>query len=109
MLVPLRPSYADLRATVQTIEAIKELGRSVGREVPVWVAMNMYQSTDNHTKMVEKTLRQLGVRVAKAHVGMRTAFRNSNRDGVVVWRAGKSADPQGGRRDETTAQRGIAP
>ena len=97
VLIPLRPSYADLRATVQTVEAIKQLsaGREAagGRPIPVWVVMNMYQATDNHTKMVEKTLRSLGVRVAAGRVGMRTAFRNSNRDGFVVWNApGKTAD-----------------
>ncbi|MEM6334909.1 MAG: ParA family protein, partial [Planctomycetota bacterium] len=98
VIVPLRPSYADLRATVQTIEAIKALSAQRvadgGAEIPVWIVMNMYQSGDNHTKMVEKTLKQLGVRVATGRVGMRTAFRNSNRDGFVVWNAkGRAADP----------------
>lgn len=99
VIVPLRPSYADLRATVQTIEAIKALSAQRvadgGAEIPVWIVMNMYQSGDNHTKMVEKTLKQLGVRVATGRVGMRTAFRNSNRDGFVVWNAkGRAADPK---------------
>ena len=97
VIVPLRPSYADLRATVQTLEAVRRLSaerEAAGGAAPaVWVVMNMYQSGDNHTKMVEKTLRQLGVRVASGRVGMRTAFRNSNRDGLVVWHAaGRSAD-----------------
>lgn len=99
VLVPLRPSYADLRATVQTIEAIKQLSAhresEGGTAIPVWIVMNMYQTGDNHTKMVEKTLRQLGVRVARGRIGMRTAFRNSNRDGFVVWNAtGRAADPK---------------
>ena len=97
VIVPLRPSYADLRATVQTLEAIKRLSAEReaggGAAVPVWVVMNMYQSGDNHTKMVEKTLRTLGARVAAGRIGMRTAFRNSNRDGFVVWNAeGRALD-----------------
>ena len=93
VVLPLRPSYADLRATVQTIEAIRQLSghreAEGGDPIPAWVVMNMYTSTDNHTKMVEKTLRTLGVRVAAGRIGMRTAYRNCNRDGIVVWNAAK--------------------
>ena len=97
VILPLRPSYADLRATVQTLEAIKSLSSereaNGGGPIDIWVVMNMYQSGDNHTKMVEKTLRQLGARVAHGRIGMRTAFRNSNRDGFVVWNAeGRALD-----------------
>ncbi|MEM8875685.1 MAG: ParA family protein [Planctomycetota bacterium] len=85
-IIPLRPSFSDMRATVQTLRTLDKLTEERGKSFEATLVVNMMRSGANHTKLAVATLPQYGFPVADTTIGHRTAFENASSEGTVVWR-----------------------
>lgn len=85
-IIPLRPSFSDMRATVQTLRTLDRMTEERGHPFEAMLVVNMLRSGANHTKLAVATLPQYGFPVARTPIGHRTAFENASSEGNVVWR-----------------------
>ncbi|MEL7237339.1 MAG: ParA family protein [Planctomycetota bacterium] len=97
-IIPLRPSFGDMRATVQTLRTLDKLagekgggggsggGGSGADRFDATLVVNMMRPGANHTKLAVATLPQYGFPVATQTIGHRTAYENASAEGTVVWK-----------------------
>jgi chromosome partitioning protein len=86
VLLPVKPSFLDLRATIQAVATIKAIEAQRGFPVPARIMVNMKKTGASHTKMAEDWLAGFGIPVSSSTIGQRTAFENAAVEGTVVWR-----------------------
>ena len=91
IVVPVLPSALDVQATIETKQAIDRVAEArVADGLPppdVRLVLNKVRAMGEQAKLVRKVLRDMGLPMTRATVGLRDAFGKAVVDDTVVTRA----------------------